>query len=151
MIPFTRSRAVLAPVLVALSFASDGIAQTPAPIGHPIIGKWQWTRPQNKCTEVYDFRADGTVPVTSGAEKSDNTYMIASIPDHDGFYRLTMKTTKDYGGRDCADDDSDNTGHESTNYVFFDPTRTMHVVCLEPKLDRCYGPLRRIEEGRRGP
>ena len=41
---------------------------------HPLIGKWQWTRAENKCTEVYDFKADGTVRVISGEEKTENTY-----------------------------------------------------------------------------
>ena len=138
------SAAVSAVVLAAIW--SHGVAQTPAPAMHPIVGKWEWTRPENKCTEVYDFRADGNVPVISGAEKSDNVYTVAATPDANGFYRLTMKTTKDHGGKDCADDESNGTGHESTNYVLFDPTRTMHIVCLEPKVDRCFGPLRRSQK-----
>jgi hypothetical protein len=86
------------------------------------------------------------VPVTSGAEKTDNTYTVAASPDQNGFYRLTMKTTKDHGGRDCADDEDDSTGQESTNYVTFDPSRTTHIVCIEPKVERCFGPLRRVGE-----
>jgi hypothetical protein len=131
-------------IAVTASFLS--MAQTPVPSAHPLVGKWQWTRPENNCTEVYDFRPDGTVPVISGSEKTDNTYAVAGSPDKNGFYRLTMKTTKDYGGKDCADDSSDNTGQESTNYIFFDPSKTMHIVCVEPKAERCYGPLRRIPE-----
>lgn len=132
--------------LIALSLSPNGIAQTPAPSGHPLVGKWQWTRPVNKCTELYDFRPDGTVPVMSGTEKTDNTYTVTATPDHNGFYRLTMTITKDYGGKDCADDETDGTAEESTNYVLFDPSKTMHIVCVEPKVERCFGPLRRVVE-----
>jgi hypothetical protein len=138
----SRIVAVTAAVLAAASLGLN--AQTPAPPSHPIVGKWEWTVPENKCTEVYEFRADGTVPVTSGAEKTDNTYTIAAKPDANGFYRLLMKTTKDNGGKDCTDDASDSTGQETTNYVLFDPTQTMHIVCVEPKPERCFGPLRRL-------
>jgi hypothetical protein len=119
------------------------MAQTPAPPGHPLVGKWEWTRPQNKCTEVYEFRPDGTVPVTSGAERTDNTYTVTPSPDRNGFFRLEMKVTKDYGGMDCGDDSSDGTGEQYTNYILFDPSRTMYIACMEPKLERCFGPLRR--------
>ena len=124
----------------------NGLAQTPPPSGRPLIGKWQWTRSQNKCTELYDFRADGTAPVTSGTEKTENTYSIANSPDQNGFYRITMKTTKDYGGKDCGDNEGDSTGQESTNFVLFNPSRSMHIVCVEPKEERCFGPLRRVSD-----
>jgi hypothetical protein len=57
-----------------------------------------------------------------------------------------MKTPKDYGGKDCGDDESDSTDQESTNYVLFDPSKTMHIICVEPKVERCFGPLRRFAE-----
>ena len=58
---------------------------------------------------------------TQGVTQTSSRPLDVAILNGDGFYRLTMKTTKDYGGRDCTDDDSNNTGQESTNYVFFDP------------------------------
>jgi hypothetical protein len=70
----TRDISVSALALIALSVSLKSIAQVPPPDGHPLMGKWQWTRPQNRCTEVYEFRPDGTVPVTSGAEKTENTF-----------------------------------------------------------------------------
>jgi len=139
-----RSVTFFAVIGAAIAASSFSMAQTPVPSAHPLVGKWQWTRAENKCTEVYDFRADGTVPVTSGGEKTDNTYTITASPDQNGFYRLTMKTTKDYGGKDCADDESDNTGQESTTYVLFEPSKDMYIVCNEPKAERCFGPLRRV-------
>lgn len=141
-------RAIAASVVVGTAFtvALSSVAQTPVPPAHPLVGKWQWTRPENKCTEVYDYRADGTVPVSSGNEKTDNTYTVSAKPDQNGFYRVTLKTIKDHGGRDCADDESNSTGEESSMYILFEPSNTMYIVCAEPKIDRCFGPLRRVPQ-----
>ena len=108
-----------------------------------IVGKWTWTRAENNCTEVYDYRPDGTLFVESGAEKTDNTYAIASAPDQNGFFKMALNIVKDYGGKDCADSDEDNTGQESTVYIVFHSSRPIHAVCMNPNLDACYGPLHR--------
>jgi hypothetical protein len=92
---------------------------------------------------VYEFKADGTAPVTSGTEKTDNTYTVAATPDLNDFYRHTMTVIKDYGGKDCGDDESESSG-ESTNYIIFDPTKTMYLSCVEPKLEKCFGPLQKV-------
>lgn len=128
----------------SLSLPNLCMAQTPAPADHPLIGKWQWTRPSNKCTEVFDFRADGTAPVVSGEEKTENLYTVSSSADRNGYYQLNMKTTKDLGGKDCGDDSSDTTNQDTTHFILFEPQKTMHIVCAEPKLGRCYGPLTRM-------
>jgi hypothetical protein len=96
--------------------------------------------------EVYDYRPDGTLYVESGAEKTDNTYSIASSPDQNGFFKMVLKIVKDYGGKDCADSDEDSTGQENTVYIRFHSSRSIHAVCRDPNLDTCYGPLRRIKE-----
>lgn len=129
----TMLQAVAAPMVISRPIA-----------GHPLIGKWQWTRSMNKCTEVYDFRDDGTVPVISGTERTDNVYTVAVDPDINGFYRMTIRTTKDHGGKDCGNDESDSTGVESTNYLFFNASRDQYRACYEPSLNKCFGPLRRI-------
>ncbi len=111
-----------------------------------IVGKWTWTRAENACTEVYDYRPDGWLYVQSGAEKTDNTYSIAPSPDENGFFKMVLKIAKDYGGKDCADSEEDNTGQESTVYILFHSSRSIHAVCREPNLEACYGPLRRMKE-----
>jgi hypothetical protein len=119
-------------------------AQKPA-AQHPIVGKWTWTRSENNCTEVYDFRPDGTLQVLSGAERSDNSYEIAKEPDANGFYKVTMKVVKDHGGKDCGDADDDSTGDEYVNYFLFDPAKARYLVCAKPAFDACFGPLRKVE------
>ena len=137
--------ALLTFVLTASSMAAPSILTRP-PAGHPLIGKWEWTRDVNKCTEVYEFRDDGTAPVLSGAEKTDNVYSVSANPDVNGFYRMTIRSTKDHGGKDCADDDSDSTGIQSTNFILFSPRRDQYVACYEANLEKCFGPFRRVQQ-----
>ena len=111
---------------------------------HPILGKWQWTRTENACTEVFDYAIDGTVTVVSGAEHTDNTYTIARLPDEQGFYAMTMRIVKDHGGKDCADTLTDDTGHVTKSYLLFEPGNGMYLSCQEPNLSACYGPLKRV-------
>jgi hypothetical protein len=137
--------ALLVSFLVAPAFAAPSVPNRP-PTGHPLLGKWQWTRGANKCTETYDFRPDGTAPVLSGTEKTENVFTVAASPDANGFYRMTIRTTKDHGGKDCANDDSDSTGLESTVFLLFSPKQDQHLSCYEAKLDKCFGPLRKVEQ-----
>lgn len=113
---------------------------------HPLVGKWRWTRAANSCTEVYEYRVDGTLLVTSGDEKTENNFAIVRNPDSNGFYEAQFKIVKDYGGKDCADSETDDTGAEFTTYVIFDPTGATYLSCQKPNLDACFGPLRRIDE-----
>ena len=126
--------------------AAEAAPAKAAAAPHPIVGKWEWTRSENACKEVYDFRADGKVHIVSGAEVTDNTYTIARTPDPSRFYRLKMKVTKDNGGKDCGDHDEDNTGQESTVYIYINAERSMHVVCQAAAFDTCVGPLKRVPE-----
>ena len=142
--PFTRATAVFLSATALCLWSPGGQAQTRLPSSkHPILGKWQWTNARNGCTEVYDFRPDGTAPVTSGAEITENTYPVSEAPDASGFYVLTMFTVKDNGGKDCGDDATDNTSMENVIYLLFEPKFTEFIICVEPKVESCFGPLRR--------
>ena len=130
---------------VCLSLALPVVAvDGDKPDRHPFIGKWHWTRSENNCTEVYEFRSDGAGFVQSGDERSDVTFNIADEPDGQGFYTLKLKTVVDYGGKDCADSESNDTGNETKTYVIFDPTKQKHLSCGQPNLSACFGPLNRI-------
>lgn len=115
--------------------------------GNPdIVGTWTWTRAENACTETYDYRADGSLYVESGTEKTDNAYSMDPNPDANGFFRMTLKIVADHGGKDCADSEEDNTGQEQVVYVLFHSTKSLHAICRDPSLDACYGPLHRVKE-----
>ncbi|MEO8628576.1 MAG: hypothetical protein ABI612_10815 [Betaproteobacteria bacterium] len=138
--------ATIACLLLGCSLCGGVFADGQVPDGHPLIGKWQWTRAANNCTELYDFRKDGTVPVTSGAERTENTYSVVASPDRNGFYKATIKTTKDYGGRDCIDNDAESTGQQTIIYIVFDAAKTVQMMCFDASLKRCIGPLQRLPD-----
>jgi hypothetical protein len=113
---------------------------------HLLLGSWTWTRDENQCTEIYEYRADGTNHIVSGEERTDNRYKLSAAKTEDGFYTLTSTVVKDHGGKDCADADNDDTGATFTVYVTFTPEGDQHLVCFEENLKRCFGPLRRLEK-----
>jgi hypothetical protein len=120
-------------------------AQSLPPSNHPLIGKWEWTREVNNCTETYDFRPDGTVPVVSGTERTENEFSVSTLSDDQGFYRLTMRIAKHNGGRDCSDSGNPPDDKPFTVYVLFSPDLQQHIVCYERSLTQCFGPLRRAK------
>ena len=130
----------------AIALAAPEADYRAAGEAHALVGKWRWTRAANACTEVYEYRIDGTLLVESGAEKTENRFTIVRTPDANGFHEAQFKIVKDYGGKDCADSETDDTGAEFTAYVIFDPTGGMYLSCQKPNLDACFGPLRRITE-----
>ena len=113
------------------------------PAATSLIGKWTWTRKQNNCTEVYDFRADGNLLVTSGEEKSENLFELSADADQAGFYRLTITTVHDFGGKDCGESTKDDTGQTIDSFLLFDPSKSAFIICQQPNLSACYGPLNR--------
>lgn len=108
---------------------------------HPIIGTWKWTRKFNNCTETYVYGSDGSLSVTSGAERSDNTFTVTRDAVARGFFEVRMRVTKDHRGSDCAQVDEDDTGKEVISFILFEPTKGMFISCSEPRLQACFGPL----------
>lgn len=135
-------------IVLLLAGTSVFAAVSPTPISGNtrLVGKWTWTRSANNCTEVYEYRADGTMYVTSGAEKSDNSYSLAAEQSINGFFKLTTAILKDYGGRDCADSETDDTGAADTNFIQFNPTGNQYILCREETFEHCIGPLRRVDK-----
>ena len=110
----------------------------------PLVGTWVWTRAENRCTEVYDFRRDGVAYVVSGEERTENTFSLSAKPGPVGRRRLVITTTKYYGGKDCADQTEDTTGKPSTSYVLFYPGGRQMILCADESSDHCFGPLIRF-------
>lgn len=139
----------LAPLFtVALVVSASAYAQDQNPasrkIDHPIVGTWQWTRAANQCTEVYRFGSDGSGSVSSGAERTDDTYEVASTPEGRGRYKLAITTIRDHGGQDCVGSEVDSTGKTATGYVGFSPALDAMILCADATSDRCIGPMRRV-------
>lgn len=124
--------------------AALGQAEPVAPSSHhPILGIWELDLPEMGCSETYRFRADGTTLVMSAKEVSESEFRIPAQPTRSGFYKLTETVVKDNGGEDCAGQVI-KVGTQSSNYVRFNTSATVFVMCAAESLDTCIGPFRRV-------
>ena len=132
-------------LLLSGSLSVHATTETLPAIHHQIVGKWQWTRSANNCTEVYDYRSDGTYNCKSGAEETNSTCSISERPDANGFYELKAKIVKSNGAQDCGDGPPNEDPGPFTKYIMFHKAQPLHIVCQTPALDQCFGPLRRVQ------
>lgn len=133
--------------LILCSVATTAVASVGSSATHRLYGKWAWTYSKNNCTEVYDYRSDNTSVVTSGEEVAESRFTIAEKPDLNGFYRMTDMVTKSNGRTGCDGEPGGTpVDHEVTNYILFHPTRDEMLICQEPSLNSCFGPLRRVSQ-----
>jgi len=133
--------------LVICSMATTSVASVGNASTHRLYGKWTWTYSKNNCTEVYDYRPDNTSVVTSGEEMGESRFTISDKPDLNGFYRMTDEVTKSNGRTGCDGSPGGTpAGHTVTIYMLFHPTKEEMLICQEPSLNTCFGPLRRISQ-----
>jgi len=130
------SLTLLALALLPLAAA----AQEPAD-NAPLYGTWSWTRADNHCTEIYDFRPDGNAYVISGAERTEARYALSPKAGPAGRQRLVITATRWHGGKDCADRTEDAMGKPATSYLLFLPGRKQMIMCGDETSDTCFGPL----------
>jgi hypothetical protein len=133
------------PIVIVAVLASLAAVDAGAQV-HPIVGKWTWTRSVNNCTEEYEYWVDGSFDVVSGAEVASGKYEVSRTPDANGFFTLKGQTLKTNGGRDCSDSGVQPGDYDKpyTVYVIFHRAQPIHLVCQEPSLEQCFGPLRRV-------
>lgn len=127
----------------ALAAAAASSAAAPLPQEHPLLGVWQFTLPDGHCTETYLFKANGTSFVTSAEEVAETRYEVSAEPSDKGFYKLVDTVTQDNGKKDCSGSITA-VGSHSTNFLWFDPSGELFVMCREESLDACFGPLVRV-------
>lgn len=133
-------------VALLLAAASIACAQTQHPIAkdHPIIGRWTITLPDGSCSETYTFRPDGTTLVTSAEEIAESVFEISAKPGATGFYKWTDRVVKDNGKKDCSGEITA-VGHTAVNYLQFNRSGDIFIMCADESLDRCIGPFRRVQ------
>lgn len=113
-------------------------------IDNPVIGSWTWQPEGKSCTEVYDWRADGSGHVTSGKEVTESKFQVSNTPDEHGFYVFIEQIIKDNRGKDCTGSSKDDSGRKATFYIQVHPSGNMIRICARPSEDSCFGPLQRI-------
>ena len=141
-------RRLLTASLIALcSVAVEPAFAGPPGPDHPLVGTWKITLPDGSCFEVYRIRADGTMIVTSAEQISETTFEISAEPSARGFYKWDDTIVKDNGKKDCSGAVME-VGHKATNYIRFNPARSMFVMCQDERMDACIGPF--IRQGGQG-
>jgi len=120
---------------------------TGSPPHHPLYGQWVWTYEKNNCQEVYQYRSDNTTIVTSGEEVGESRFTISDKPDLNGFYKMTDVVTKSNGLSGCDGTPGGTpVGDTVTLYILFHPIKSEMLICQQPSLKACMGPLRRISK-----
>lgn len=129
------------------SMVTTAIANVREVPTHRLYGKWTWTYSKNNCTEVYHYRQDNTSSVSSGEEVAESSFTISDKPDLNGFFRMTDVVKKSNGRTGCDGEPGGTPiGHEVTIFIIFHPTRDEMLICQEPSLNACFGPLQRISQ-----
>jgi hypothetical protein len=135
-----RAVAALTTLVLLLPSQAQEPQRTPLPGGHPLIGVWRIDVPGTGCHELYDFRADGTLAVTSGAQAAKTEIHVDAAPSDGGFYRWVDKVVHDNGKPDCMGQVGQ-VGHTATHYITFHPSRRQFMLCRKPAMDECIGPF----------
>ena len=129
--------------LVACSLCTAAVQAAAAQQEHPLLGVWEFTLPDGRCTETYLFKANGTTFVTSAEEVAEMQYEVSAEPSEKGFYKLVDTVTQDNGRKDCGGGITA-VGSRSTHYLWFHPSGELFVMCRDESLDACFGPLVRV-------
>lgn len=136
---FSRSLAILATAIILTACSTSVTSPLSQKVGD-ITGTWTFT--ENKCTDIYRFRSDGTFSSKSGDETLDGKYvserMLAGDPTR---LKVVRSIAKDNLGKDCTGSTKDNGGKSDTRYVRFDSSGNELMVCSTPAVNHCFGPL----------
>lgn len=141
----------LLPLLLALWLG--GCAAAPPRVGdgaggtvgnQVIVGTWVWVLSDNYCSEIYRYYDNGHGLIISGEELVLFSYSIDALPNDAGRYPLHLTIEHDFGGMDCAEDDSDSSGQKLTGYLQFFDDNNSYAHMLHPIERRGFGPFRRV-------
>jgi hypothetical protein len=128
---------------LALVAAAASLAASPAPPGHPLVGTWDLTVPQQHCSETYEFRADGTRHTVSAGEESDGEYEVSAQPDANGVYTLRDTLTRTNEKPDCGGQVTRITTPQLVT-LYLAPLRGGFLMCFDAELEKCLGPMTRL-------
>jgi hypothetical protein len=129
--------------VVGSFIAAQPAAGAPPARDHPVLGTWKITSPDGSCSELYRFRPDGTVLVTSGEEVAEIDSRVSATASARGFYRWEQKLTRDNGKRDCSGKVMKQ-GDAFTWFIQFDQSLEKMIVCKAESTQACFGPLQRV-------
>ncbi len=126
-----------------LGTAASHAADATVPDQHPLTGTWSWTAFGGKCVETFEYRSARTMLTTSGEAIAEWNYTVTPNANDNGFYEVVETSMRHNGKKDCSGDTVGSTGIVNTRFIQFSPARDRMLVCREPSLAACFGPLRR--------
>ena len=129
-------------LMIVAGLVSAAPPRAPKP-DHPILGTWIFLVPGTNCHETYYVRPNGTTLVTSGEEVTESVYEIDDTAGAKGFFRTTDQIVKGNGKKDCAGAITP-VGQKTTNYIRFDSSGDVMIMCRDESMKACFGPLRRV-------
>lgn len=129
--------------LLLLPLVGQAAGELPPVKGALIVGSWSWQQFGGQCRETFQYRANGSLRVSSGESLTVWTYDISPQPGPEGFYSLIETLTESNGKTDCTGDSTGQPGDSSSHFVQFSPGHEQMIVCRQASLNACFGPLRR--------
>jgi hypothetical protein len=120
-------------------------AETSLPKEHPLIGLWRINLPEQRCTEIYDIRTDGTTQILSGGQVVKTQYDISLAPNAQGFYTWMDTVVQVNSEPDCMGNVVPN-GNVATNYIVMHASGSKFMMCQKADIETCFGPFLK-EEG----
>jgi len=130
------------PASAALTSPTSASQAALLPKDHPLLGVWKWVTPNSDCSENYEFKSNGRMVFSSGAEEGISEIEVTLKPSANHFYRFTNKVIADNGKKDCRGEPG-KAGVTSVIYVYFLPTSNQMKMCYKETSDSCFGPLTR--------
>lgn len=134
-------------LMFPLCAATASIAGISTTHSHPIHGRWEIFLPDERCSEVYEFRPNGERTYTSSEERGQSAYTISKAPSSLGFYELEDRITHSNGKPDCSGGSSP-VGSKAILYIRFNSNQDQMIMCRDPALENCFGPFIRLPDSR---
>lgn len=138
-------RVLLLTCASAALFALPVQAEKTLPKEHPLVGLWRINLPEQRCSEIYDIRADGTTQILSGGQVVKTRYDISLTPDAQGFYKWVDTVEQVNNQPDCMGHVVPD-GNVATNYIVMHMSGAKFMMCQKAELETCFGPFFK-EEG----
>jgi len=139
-----RTLSFFAILLCSFALAQAAKPLSSAALPHSLSGVWSWTLKDKQCTEILEYRANGTSANTSGVERTQSHYEVSPMPSLLGFYRIDETVTESNGEPDCAGDVHEVTNEPVTRFIQLSPKHDLLIVCRTETLKECFGPLKRM-------
>lgn len=135
-------------LLFAAAFLGAGVSHAADPpkastAAHPLSGTWSWTAFGGNCVETFQYRINNTMLSSSADAVSEWNYTVTPNANDKGFYEVVETSMRHNGKKDCSGDSVSEIGLVNIRFVQFSPARDRMLVCREPSLAACFGPLKR--------